>query len=120
MNKSQAIFQEIENKLVKDDYASSLPTYHPAKGRRKRIQKESEKVYATKGKSSTELEGKNSGEALEGKGIPDTSPEIEDPDEEEIPGEEPYPEYDDPGEEEIPGEMPEPEYDDPDEEEFDR
>jgi hypothetical protein len=49
MNKSQAIFQEIENKLVKDDYASSLPTYHPAKGRRKRINREPEKVYQTKG-----------------------------------------------------------------------
>lgn len=36
MNRSQEIFQEIENKLVKDDYASTLPVYHPAKGRRKK------------------------------------------------------------------------------------
>lgn len=47
MNNSKAIFQEIENKLVKDDYASSLPIYHPAKGRRKRGIKGPQKTYKT-------------------------------------------------------------------------
>jgi len=45
MNNSKAIFQEIETKLAKDDYASSLPIYHPAKGRRKRVIKGAQKTF---------------------------------------------------------------------------
>src|SRR5680860_1805160 len=114
MNKSQAIFQEIENKLVKDDYASSLPNYHPAKGRRKRVLKEPLKVYQTHSNKN----GQHPVKSQE----PDTSPEIEDPDEEEIQPDRDYPgpEIDPPEEEELPEEEPYPEYDDPDEEEFKR
>ncbi|MEX2594617.1 MAG: hypothetical protein WD426_17735 [Anditalea sp.] len=118
MNKSKEIFQEIENKLVKDDYASSLPTYHPAKGRRKRVLKEPERVYQTKGKSSSGLEGQHP-KAQGQEGFPDTLPEIEEPDEEEIQPDFPGPEIDLPEEEEIPEKMPDPEYEHlPDEEEL--
>jgi hypothetical protein len=53
MNNSKAIFQEIETKLAKDDYASSLPIYHPAKGRRKRVIKGPQKTF----KSTISLQG---------------------------------------------------------------
>jgi len=124
MNKSQAIFEEIENKLAKDDYASTLPVYHPAKGRRKRIVKEPETTYLRKGITSNLEDPPNHiptfGRILNQEEFPDSPPEIEDPGEEEIdPGRDlPGREIDFPDEEEITEEKPYPEIEDPDEEEF--
>lgn len=126
MNKSQAIFQEIENKLAKDDYASSLPVYHPAKGRRKRGFKETDMLYKNDDKVDSEIapEGdvgsKDADRTRPVDPLPDIPPEIEEPDEREIDPERDLP---DPGtgypdEEEIPGEGPEPEIEDPDQREF--
>lgn len=131
MNKSAAIFQEIESKLAKDHYASQLPQYHPAKGRRKRTLKEPKVVYQKKEHFLAPSESKKEAigftdfsTARPDKPFPDTPPEIEKPDQEEIfpPGEREidpgrdFPQRDipDPDEEELPGEKPAPEVDDPD------
>ncbi len=123
MNKPQ-IFQEIEDKLAKDDYASSLPVYHPAKGRRKRIVKEPEVLYRSEPLEASSSKG-TEGVTRRGKigfqnPVPDSPPEIDDPDEEEI---DPQRDLPDPGtgypdEDEIPGEQPGPEIEEPDEREF--
>jgi len=126
MNKSQAIFEEIENKLAKDDYASSLPVYHPAKGRRKRFVKEPEAPYLGKGITSNLEDPPTQKPPFEKiinqEEFPGSPPEIEDPSEEEIdPGRDfPGPEIDFPDEEEITEEEPFPEIQDPDEEEFEK
>ena len=125
MNKPQ-IFQEIENKLTKDDYASSLPVYHPAKGRRKRSVKEPEVLYKNDMVNSSPVspDGStgimNSGNTRSQDPVPDVPPEIDDPDEKEIdPGRDlPDPGTGYPDEDEIPGEKREPEIEDPDEREF--
>lgn len=129
MNKSPAIFQEIESKLVKDHYASQLPAYHPAKGRRKRTVKEPVAVYqnrtnpvdngATKPKSGTAFT--DFGEENPKTPFPDTPPEIEEPGETQIPSpaereidpdrDFPPPTIPSPDEEEIPGAPPQPEID---------
>jgi hypothetical protein len=122
MNRSQKIFEEIENKLVKDDYASTLPVYHPAKGRRKRIVKEPETAYLGKGLITNSEDPPHStiGRTVSQEEYPPSPPEIEDPNEEEFdPGRDlPGPEIDFPDEEEITEEEPFPEIEDPDEEEF--
>ena len=125
MNKPQ-IFQEIESKLAKDDYASSLPVYHPAKGRRKRGVKEPEVLYGNEKRNSSPISSEgtagvmNSGRIRSQNPVPDTPPEIDDPGEKEIDPERDLP---DPGtgypdEDEIPGEKRKPEIEDPDEREF--
>lgn len=129
MNKSPAIFQEIESKLAKDHYASQLPVYHPAKGRRKRIVKEPTAVYEN-GKNPVATSSDKPKSAIGftdfDKGrpnnpFPDTPPEIEQPGETDIPrpGEKeidpgrdfPLPDIPDPDEKEIPDEQPQPEID---------
>ncbi len=130
MNKSQAIFQEIENKLVKDDYASTLPAYHPAKGRRKKVLKDLERpadnfsqIKSGEGIGIVDSEILRSQEPFptpDKKDLPDPSPEIEDPNEEEFDPSRDFPrrDIDSPNEEEIPEREQNPEIEDPDEEEF--
>lgn len=124
MNKSPSIFQEIERKLAKDHYVSSLPAYHPAKG--KGTLKEPKAVYRRK----VSLKVKMRGEALMDNGswngnppepFPTSHPEIERPGETELPrpaereidpGRDfPPPTLPHPDEEEIPGEKPQLEVD---------
>ena len=131
MNKSPAIFQEIERKLAKDHYASQLPVYHPAKGRRKRIVKEPVAAYQNQnrenpvGNSFATPKGAigftDFSKERPDTPFPDTPPEIEQPGESDIPrpGEReidpgrdfPPPNLPHPDEEEIPGEKPQPEVD---------
>jgi len=131
MNKSPAIFQEIESKLAKDHYASKLPTYHPAKGRRKKMIKEPNVVYQHKVNSPSSFvehpEAIGFTDFSKGgpdKPFPGTAPEIEQPGETEIPrprekeidpGRD-FPQRDmpQPDEQELPGEDPRPEVEDPD------
>ncbi len=122
MNKSPSIFQEIERKLAKDHYASSLPAYHPAKG--KRTLKEPKEVY------QTQQPLHNAGKAGDGIGsngndpnapFPESPPEIDPPGKREFPqpGEQeidpgrdfPSPDLPHPEEEEIPVKEPKPEVD---------
>lgn len=122
MSKSPDIFQKIEKKLSKVDYASSLPAYHPAKGQRR---KTVSTFYSEATKDEWREETDRRAPSLEGEkkksgDIPEISPEIERPSEKEI-----DPEINDPGkyiptpdEEEIPEQTPEPEIDDPDKEEI--
>jgi len=132
MNKSPEIFQEIESKLAKDHYASTLPVYHPAKGRRKRISKEPKAEYHTKDqhvngsphtlKSTIGFERLSTSQPDEPS--PKTPPEIEQPgetgiprpDEREIDPGRDFPQRDipHPEEQEMPGEEPGPEVEDPD------
>src|SRR5690606_39529957 len=111
-----------ENKLAKDDYASTLPVYHPAKGRRKRIVREPETIYLEKGiiPVSEHPPHPTFGRIMDQEKYPPSPPEIEDPNEEEIDPERdlPGPEIDFPDEEEITEDEPFPEIEDPDEEEF--
>lgn|SRR5690606_10376603 len=122
MNRSHKIFEEIENKLAKDDYASTLPVYHPAKGRRKRIVREPDTTYSEKGIISNSEEPPHPayGITVNQEEYPPSPPEIEDPNEEEIDPKRdlPGPEIDFPDEEEITEDEPFPEIEDPDEEEF--
>src|SRR5690606_14950377 len=130
MNKSPEIFQEIESKLAKDHYASQLPVYHPAKGRRRRIAKEPVAVYQDQSRKNfvdSSATPKNAvgftdcDKGRPNKPFPDSPPEIEEPGETDIPrpGEReidperdfPLPDMPDPDEEEIPGEQPQPEVD---------
>src|SRR5690554_5895962 len=122
MSKSPEIFQKIEKKLSKVDYASSLPAYHPAKGQRR---KTVSTFYSEASKDARRGERdrpmpSHEGEEKKSDDITDISPEIERPSEREI-----DPEISDPGkyiptpdEEEIPEQAPEPEIDDPDKEEM--
>ncbi|HLW19579.1 MAG TPA: hypothetical protein VKX33_04615 [Cyclobacteriaceae bacterium] len=128
MNKSPAIFQEIESKLAKDHYASTLPVYHPAKGRRKRVSKEPKANYHAEdqhlngSRNSVGLEKLNASQPDEP--LPITPPEIEQPgetgiprpDEREIDPGRDFPQRDipHPGEQEMPGDEPGPEVEDPD------
>jgi len=107
MNRKQEILIEIESKLAKDDYASKLPTYHPAKGRRK---KWLQNKYKPTDNSFSHGQ----------KERPDDPPEIENPDQEEINPERDFPgrEIHKPQEEELPSRNPNPEIQNPDEEEF--
>ena len=128
MNKSPAIFQEIERKLAKDHYASQLPVYHPAKGRRKRIVKEPLTKYQLQSRETPmgSSDAPHGGigftdftEERPNNPFPDSPPEIEQPGETDIPrpGEReidpgrdfPPPDMPHPDEEEIPGQSPEPE-----------
>ena len=117
MNKSQQIFQEIENKLIKDDYASTLPNYHPAKGRRKKG------VFVSLTNTPrfhTSVQSQDPFPNPEEPGKTDPGPEIENPDKEEIDPSRDFPrrdiEY--PRKEEFPDNEPNPEIDDPDQKEF--
>src|SRR5690554_473864 len=131
MNKSPAIFQEIESKLAKDHYASTLPVYHPAKGRRKRILKEPKVDYQNNShhvSSSDSLKNpigfKDFSTSRAEEPLPETPPEIEQPgetgiprpDEREIDPGRDFPQRDipHPEEQEMPGEEPGPEVEDPD------
>lgn len=130
MNKSPTIFQEIEKKLAKDHYASTLPVYHPAKGRRKRKVKEPQPVYQNKphtirpASSHAPIGFTDFDKGQPDNPFPDTPPEIEQPGKTEIhpPGEREidpgrdFPQRDipEPEEEEMPGERPGPEVEDPD------
>lgn len=120
MNKSKEIFQEIENKLVKDDYASTLPTYHPAKGRRKKGYKDSFKPVQEFGESTSSYQSEDPFPAPEEPVLPDPGPEIENPGKEEIDPSRDFPkrDIDNPEEEEFPQKEQHPEVDDPDEKEF--
>jgi hypothetical protein len=128
MNKSPSIFQEIESKLAKDHYASQLPSYHPAKGRRKRVVKEQRALYQTKanfvgspGRPHDAIGFTDFSKGQPDKPFPGTAPEIEEPGETEIPrpGEReidpardfPPPDIPHPDEEEIRREEPQPEVD---------
>ena len=117
MNKSQAIFQEIENKLIKDDYASTLPNYHPAKGRRKKrvfVSLTNTPAYHTSVQSQDPFPDPE----VPGKSAP--GPEIENPESEEIDPSRDFPKRDIeyPEKKEFPDKNPNPEIDNPDEEEF--
>lgn len=131
MTKRSAIFKEIENRLTKDDYASKLPVYHPAKGRRKRVKMDDQSAYLANDSvyqqpnephntaGVTNFQG-NSEESF-----PGVPPEIEMPDKKEIfppsPGEReidperdlPHRDIPHPDEEEMPGGDPAPEIEDP-------
>lgn len=123
MNKSPSIFQEIERKLAKDHYASRLPAYHPAKG--KRTLKEPKAVYQTQSGLNSKLMGRDDGINFNGnhpdEPLPESPPEIGQPGKTEFPepGEReidpgrdfPPPNIPRPHEEEIPGEEPDPEVD---------
>lgn len=124
MNKSPSIFQEIERKLAKDHYASSLPAYHPAKG--KRTLKEPKAIYRPQANFRTTMRGDAPSDSRGANGnpsepFPPSQPEIERPGETELPkpGEReidpgrdfPPPNLPHPDEEEIPGEKPQPELD---------
>ena len=129
MNKSPAIFQEIESKLAKDHYASQLPVYHPAKGRRKRTVKEPTAVYQNKTNSvdngtatpESAIGFTDFSEEKPKTPFPNTPPEIEEPGETQIPSPRereidpdrdfPPPNIPSPDEEEIPGAPPLPEID---------
>lgn len=128
MTKASAIFQEIENRLAKDHYASTLPVYHPAKGRRKRMAKE---TPGHSDKSPTDAEEAHSllmqfeeyEEVNPLTPFPKAPPEIQEPGETEIepPREReidpdrdlPHRDLPHPDEEEMPGEVPDPEVEDP-------
>lgn len=117
MIRKQEIFEEIESKLAKDDYASSLPFYHPAKGRRKKGLSDHEGPGAAfRGK----VDGSHIPQAQGNGDDPEQSPEIEDPDEEEIDPERDFPgrDIDYPQREEIPEPEPNPEIERPDKKEF--
>lgn len=122
MSKSSDIFQKIEKKLSKVDYASSLPAYHPAKGQRRKTVSTfySEATKGTPPENTDRSVPSFEGDEKEPGDIPVISPEIERPTEKEI-----DPGINDPGkyiptpdEEEIPEQAPEPEIDDPDKEEM--
>lgn len=122
MDRSQEIFLEIENKLIKDDYASTLPAYHPAKGRRKKNPGEDFKYtqgFEAAGFSSP-VQSQNPFPAPEKPETPDPGPEIENPDKEEIDPSRDFPQRDIeyPQKEEFPDKKQNPEIDDPDEKEF--
>jgi hypothetical protein len=119
MDKSQEIFQEIEKKLIKDDYASTLPVYHPAKGRRKKNPQEAIKYTQGFGPADS-VQSQNPFPGPENPGIPDPGPEIDNPDTEEIDPSRDFPQRDIeyPKKEEFPDKEQNPEIDDPDEEEF--
>lgn len=122
MNKSQEIFQEIEKKLIKDDYAYTLPAYHPAKGRRKKNSAETIKYTLSFDPAdiTDSAQSQNPFPGPETPGIPDPGPEIDNPDTEEIDPSRDFPQRDIeyPQKEEFPDKEPNPEIDDPDEEEF--
>ena len=122
MSKSPEIFQKIEKKLSKVDYASSLPAYHPSKGQRR---KTVSTFYSEVSQNRRSEQNNPSWPSLEDKekksgDIPEISPEIEKPSEREIdPGiSDPGKNIPTPDEEEIPERAPEPEIDDPDKEEM--
>lgn len=125
MNRSRAIFQEIESKLVKDHYASKLPIYHPAKGRRKRGLRVTLDIQPNEnhvGRSSSYQQAMtlaNYNQDRPEKPYPDIGPEIERteetdiprPDEREIDPGRDFPQRDlpHPDEEELPDADPDPE-----------